>query len=102
MKTFSSKSAHGATVPATGAAAEALECLVTTKTVAQAATVSPRTVQNWMRRRLIPFVRLSARCVRFHLPSVLAALRKLEIKSEEHTSELQSPVHLVCRLLLEK
>src|SRR5438876_8388009 len=26
----------------------------------------------------------------------------LETRSEEHTSELQSPVHLVCRLLLEK
>src|SRR6266487_6256750 len=26
----------------------------------------------------------------------------LSMKSEEHTSELQSPVHLVCRLLLEK
>src|SRR5438876_8802366 len=26
----------------------------------------------------------------------------LEKRSEEHTSELQSPVHLVCRLLLEK
>src|SRR5690348_17791826 len=26
----------------------------------------------------------------------------LVIRSEEHTSELQSPVHLVCRLLLEK
>src|SRR5690348_18011506 len=26
----------------------------------------------------------------------------LAIRSEEHTSELQSPVHLVCRLLLEK
>src|SRR5690348_17806627 len=25
-----------------------------------------------------------------------------EKRSEEHTSELQSPVHLVCRLLLEK
>src|SRR5690348_18097635 len=25
-----------------------------------------------------------------------------EARSEEHTSELQSPVHLVCRLLLEK
>src|SRR4051794_41637473 len=25
-----------------------------------------------------------------------------ETRSEEHTSELQSPVHLVCRLLLEK
>src|SRR5690348_17420308 len=29
---------------------------------------------------------------------ILAALTR----SEEHTSELQSPVHLVCRLLLEK
>src|SRR5690348_10747443 len=26
----------------------------------------------------------------------------LAMRSEEHTSELQSPVHLVCRLLLEK
>src|SRR5438876_5370906 len=26
----------------------------------------------------------------------------LGVRSEEHTSELQSPVHLVCRLLLEK
>src|SRR6202041_1152785 len=26
----------------------------------------------------------------------------IESRSEEHTSELQSPVHLVCRLLLEK
>src|SRR5438876_8473872 len=25
-----------------------------------------------------------------------------EVRSEEHTSELQSPVHLVCRLLLER
>src|SRR5690348_17786828 len=26
----------------------------------------------------------------------------IDSRSEEHTSELQSPVHLVCRLLLEK
>src|SRR2546429_3183251 len=32
---------------------------------------------------------------------VLAAARPL-IRSEEHTSELQSRLHLVCRLLLEK
>src|SRR5207244_10105015 len=32
---------------------------------------------------------------------VISAL-KLGIRSEEHTSELQSPDHLVCRLLLEK
>src|SRR5438876_3107140 len=28
--------------------------------------------------------------------------RNMTVRSEEHTSELQSPVHLVCRLLLEK
>src|SRR5690348_18075811 len=31
-----------------------------------------------------------------------AAFHGARIRSEEHTSELQSPVHLVCRLLLEK
>src|SRR5690348_18408506 len=31
-----------------------------------------------------------------------ASLRSAWSRSEEHTSELQSPVHLVCRLLLEK
>src|SRR5690348_18165508 len=34
--------------------------------------------------------------------SVLALARSRMNRSEEHTSELQSPVHLVCRLLLEK
>src|SRR3990170_4649013 len=29
-------------------------------------------------------------------------LKKKRVRSEEHTSELQSPDHLVCRLLLEK
>src|SRR5690348_17459269 len=33
---------------------------------------------------------------------LLAASLGLADRSEEHTSELQSPVHLVCRLLLEK
>src|SRR5438876_6709598 len=33
---------------------------------------------------------------------VAAPNPKSRNRSEEHTSELQSPVHLVCRLLLEK
>src|SRR5438876_11903545 len=33
---------------------------------------------------------------------LLGARRSRRLRSEEHTSELQSPVHLVCRLLLEK
>src|SRR5258708_17652317 len=32
----------------------------------------------------------------------LLSLPRPEARSEEHTSELQSPDHLVCRLLLEK
>src|SRR2546422_5594525 len=31
-----------------------------------------------------------------------ARLRQRRVRSEEHTSELQSRLHLVCRLLLEK
>src|SRR5690348_18104121 len=35
--------------------------------------------------------------------SIIAVARVVQkARSEEHTSELQSPVHLVCRLLLEK
>src|SRR4051794_21346633 len=41
------------------------------------------------------FVQLSA------LDAGVKEVRELD-RSEEHTSELQSPVHLVCRLLLEK
>src|SRR5437764_11711729 len=35
-------------------------------------------------------------------PHRLAGSHRLEMRSEEHTSELQSPMYLVCRLLLEK
>src|SRR5439155_10305459 len=37
-----------------------------------------------------------------HAPAVTLIRRNLESRSEEHTSELQSRGHLVCRLLLEK
>src|SRR5688500_19357385 len=35
-------------------------------------------------------------------PSRMPASTPIRIRSEEHTSELQSPCNLVCRLLLEK
>src|SRR5690348_18067923 len=45
-------------------------------------------------------------CLHLH-ENVLQTITNFEVdlvltRSEEHTSELQSPVHLVCRLLLEK
>src|SRR5438552_10875377 len=40
--------------------------------------------------------------VALHHVAQLQQLRDVVERSEEHTSELQSPDHLVCRLLLEK
>ena len=54
--------------------------LVKKPVVARAASTSVRTIDNLVRQRKIPIVRISKRCVRFHLPSVLAALRKFEVK----------------------
>src|SRR5258708_15487809 len=65
------------------------------------------------RSTLFPYTTLfrSLRTARRHLNAVahagqwhLAAQQQVQFqrRSEEHTSELQSPDHLVCRLLLEK
>src|SRR5690348_17737799 len=55
------------------------------------------------RSTLFPYTTLfrSPRCGRRGTPPPRARWRS-PARSEEHTSELQSPVHLVCRLLLEK
>src|SRR5256885_6857871 len=42
------------------------------------------------------------RAVRMSIFIVRAFVQLRELRSEEHTSELQSPCNLVCRLLLEK
>src|SRR5690348_17670831 len=45
----------------------------------------------------------NARTIEEHVAIIQKfAPTSIAIRSEEHTSELQSPVHLVCRLLLEK
>src|SRR5207244_12684617 len=46
-------------------------------------------------------IRESGRCAR-RLRRRWQARQARQTRSEEHTSELQSPDHLVCRLLLEK
>src|SRR6266487_2516478 len=56
------------------------------------------------RSTLFPYTTLFRSQAR-HVPRELAGRRLHPLggqRSEEHTSELQSPVHLVCRLLLEK
>src|SRR5438876_7812818 len=78
---------------------------------------SPDNVEGWplgvvealanLKRRGVLLAILSRNDER-HVPSFWERTiyaRRLDLddfRSEEHTSELQSPVHLVCRLLLEK
>src|SRR5690348_17598906 len=57
-----------------------------------------------LRQRRAPYSRVAdplARVVRAAAAQPGLGLPR-DDRSEEHTSELQSPVHLVCRLLLEK
>jgi len=42
--------------------------------------VSARTIDNWMAQKRIPFIRLSARLIKFNLQRVKAALARYEIK----------------------
>src|SRR5690348_18291060 len=51
--------------------------------------------------RLALHLLIAAALLQFAL-GVATLLLVVPVRSEEHTSELQSPVHLVCRLLLEK
>src|SRR2546429_6480251 len=48
-----------------------------------------------------PASNVSNTCLELPLSSD-PVLRSKQVRSEEHTSELQSRLHLVCRLLLEK
>jgi excisionase family DNA binding protein len=48
--------------------------------LAIAVGVSPRTIDNWMAQKRIPFLRLSARLIKFNLERVKAALARYEVK----------------------
>src|SRR5207244_13416725 len=59
----------------------------------------PRPIERTLVRALID-IEQRTRVARHHVAG--KALTPVDDRSEEHTSELQSPDHLVCRLLLEK
>src|SRR5256885_4848207 len=73
---------------------------------------SSRNNGGWHPRRPVPYFKLGYKFDRFSfafsgLPCFLQLSsfhyrRPARPRSEEHTSELQSPCNLVCRLLLEK
>jgi excisionase family DNA binding protein len=54
--------------------------LLSKRELAAVLGVSQRTIENWLARKRIPQLRLSARLTRFILPKVEAALERYEIK----------------------
>src|SRR2546422_8576416 len=83
--------------------------------VADAADVNIQTIRYYERRGLFPNPRRTPAGYRQYTDDAVARLRfikhaqelgfslqEIQERSEEHTSELQSRLHLVCRLLLEK
>src|SRR5258708_13876346 len=59
-------------------------------------------VRTTLSRKASPTGLVTSRRSRSPTFRIRAGLCVGQIRSEEHTSELQSPDHLVCRLLLEK
>jgi excisionase family DNA binding protein len=54
--------------------------LLSKKELALALGVSTRTINNWMAQRRIPFLRLSARLIKFDLDRVKTALARYEVR----------------------
>lgn len=70
---------EGASFPQTSAAPLEMFKLATAPQLARACNVSRRTVDNWIKSRRIPFLKLGS-AVRFNVPDVLAALAKFTVK----------------------
>jgi len=79
MNQHENKNPHGEPVSATGSAAND-PALLTRKELAKRLSLSSRTIDNLQRGKKISYIRLSPRCIRFHLPSVINALRNFEVK----------------------
>jgi len=60
--------------------------------LARALNACPRSIDNWQRRKIIPVIKITPRCVRFHLPSVLAALRRFEVREAGRCKAVVTPV----------
>jgi DNA-binding transcriptional MerR regulator len=55
---------------------ETTTTLIRKKELAQRLSVSPRTIDNWVSRRVIPYIQLSSRFNLYDPEAVIEALRK--------------------------
>jgi hypothetical protein len=54
--------------------------LLSKKELASALGVSPRSIDNWIAQRRIPFLRLSARLIKYNLARVELSLARYEVR----------------------
>src|SRR5690348_12817233 len=90
--------------PASAALSPAEQVMVRTVDAEQQRTIAM--LQRWVDQNSGTMNKAGVAAVRDMVAPELQQLgfktQWIDMRSEEHTSELQSPVHLVCRLLLEK
>jgi hypothetical protein len=72
--------APGNSVSANGSGQSLGRHFLSKQELALAIGVCPRTIDSWMAQKRIPFLRLSARLIKFNLERVKAALARYEIK----------------------
>jgi predicted DNA-binding transcriptional regulator AlpA len=75
-----SKEGRGPSKSSAPTSSPAIPHLSCKREVAATCGVSERTVDDWLAKKMIPRLRLSARLTRFDLPKVLVALGRYEIK----------------------
>jgi len=82
MKQTSKKPRNGAAIPNVLLPLQVTDdlALLKRRELATKLSLSPRSVDNLTAKKLIPCLKLSARCVRFDLRAVLAALKRFEIR----------------------
>jgi DNA-binding transcriptional MerR regulator len=51
--------------------------LIQKKELAKRLSISPRTIDGWVAKRVIPCIKVSSRCNLYEIEAVLAALKKL-------------------------
>jgi predicted site-specific integrase-resolvase len=64
------------TMMTTGSAATILPTLIKKKELAKRLSVSPRTIDEWARKRKIPYLQISPRFYLYDFNAVLEALKK--------------------------
>jgi len=63
-------------LPATGAGTSIQPNIIRRQELAKRLAVSTRTIDNWLAKRLIPYIQVSPRFYLFEFDAVLAALKK--------------------------